>query len=62
MRQLLEESPGKQVEMIERQKVYHPGGWALILPDPEKPSYRIYGEGYTERDSRITDRFLLGAG
>ncbi|NLC12013.1 MAG: NTP transferase domain-containing protein [Firmicutes bacterium] len=59
MRQLLEESPGKQVEMIDGLKVYHPGGWALILPDPEKPSYRIYGEGYTEEIAEsLTDFYL----
>ena len=27
--------------------------------DPEKPSYRIYGEGFTE-EIRIADRFFSG--
>lgn len=50
MRRLSQELPGDAlwVEMTDGIKVFHPEGWALVLPDPEKPSYRVYSEGFTE--------------
>ncbi|NMB40413.1 MAG: NTP transferase domain-containing protein [Firmicutes bacterium] len=60
MRRLVQEGPGKaeKVEMIDGLKYHYPDGWALVLPDPEKPSYRIYGEGFTEEIAEsLTDFF-----
>lgn len=60
MRRLVEDGPGEaeKVEMIDGLKFYYPDGWALVLPDPEKPSYRIYGEGFTEEIAEsLTDLF-----
>lgn len=60
MRRLIQEGPGKaeKIEMIDGLKFYYPDGWALVLPDPEKPSYRIYGEGFTEEIAEsLTDFF-----
>jgi len=60
MRRLIQEGPGKaeKIEMIDGLKFYYPDGWALVLPDPEKPSYRIYGEGFTEEIAEsLTDIF-----
>ena len=34
--------------MIDGLKIYHPQGWALVLPDPEKPSYHVYSEAFSE--------------
>jgi len=45
--------------MIDGLKVYHPQGWALILPDPEKPAYHIYGEGFSEElSASLTDLYV----
>lgn len=59
MRKLMEEAPGERVEMIDGLKIHHPRGWALILPDPEKPSYRIYGEGSNEEIAESLTGFYL---
>lgn len=45
MRRLVEQTDRDKVEMIEGLKVYEPEGWALVLPDPEEPAYRIIAEG-----------------
>jgi mannose-1-phosphate guanylyltransferase/phosphomannomutase len=58
MRRLTQEAPNHavRVEMSDGIKAYHPEGWALVLPDPEKPSYQIYGEGFTaEIAESLTD-------
>ncbi len=51
MRRLLEESSSKKIEMIDGLKIYHPQGWALVLPDPEKPSCHVYSEALSEEFS-----------
>ena len=59
MRRLVQESSLYKTEMVDGLKVYHQEGWALILPDPEKPSYRVYGEGRTEEISaELTDFYI----
>jgi len=59
MRRLVEETPREQIEMIDGLKVSYPEGWALILPDPERPAYRIYSEGNTEEIAEsLTDFYL----
>jgi len=60
MRRLIEDVPGEaaRVEMVDGLKFYYPDGWALVLPDPVRPSYRIYGEGFTEEIAEsLTDFF-----
>lgn len=36
---------GSQVELQDGIRVQHDGGWALMLPDPEEPSYWVVAEG-----------------
>jgi mannose-1-phosphate guanylyltransferase/phosphomannomutase len=58
MRRLTQEAPNHalRVEMSDGIKAFHQEGWALVLPDPEKPSYQIYGEGFTaEIAESLTD-------
>ncbi|NLZ38480.1 MAG: NTP transferase domain-containing protein [Firmicutes bacterium] len=56
MRRLIEDSQGDEVELIDGIKVKHPQGWALVLPDSEKPIYRIYSEGSdAEAAAELTD-------
>ncbi|NMA92956.1 MAG: NTP transferase domain-containing protein [Firmicutes bacterium] len=59
MRRLVQESSHYKTEMIDGLKIHHPEGWALILPDPERPSYHVYGEGYSEEISAsLTDLYV----
>ncbi len=51
MRRLIQESANKRTEMIDGLKIYHPQGWTLVLPDPEKPSYHVYSEAFSEEFS-----------
>ncbi|HOL18432.1 MAG TPA: hypothetical protein PLY40_09145, partial [Bacillota bacterium] len=54
-----EENKGHRVEMTDGLKVYHPQGWTLIMPDPEKPTYHVYSEGYSEEISEsLTDFYV----
>lgn len=59
MRRLVEETNGSQVELIEGLKVYQPGGWALVLPDPEEPVCRVIGEGSSEEKAGSLADFYL---
>ncbi len=47
IRQLIEESEDK-IEMFEGIKINNEKGWALILPDKERPNFNIYIEGFEE--------------
>ncbi len=59
MRQLIEETSGGDVELLDGVKIRHGEGWALVLPDPEKPVYRVYGEGYSaETAEELTDIYV----
>ncbi len=41
-----------EVELIDGIKVYHDGGWTLILPDSFEPVFHVYAEGTSEEQSR----------
>jgi len=69
MRRLIEESEKQERELVDGLRVRHGKGWATILPDPERPSYHIYSEGYNEEYARsLADfyeervRYLRGNG
>ncbi|NLM43823.1 MAG: nucleotidyl transferase [Clostridiales bacterium] len=38
----------KDIELIEGVKIKDSRGWALVLPDNEKPVFNIYAEGYSQ--------------
>ena len=44
IRRLIED-PSGEMELLDGVKVFHPEGWALVLPDPEEPVCRIFTEG-----------------
>lgn len=63
MRLLIEDAADEKTEMVDGLKVYHPEGWALVLPDPDKPAYHIYGEGFNEEISAsLTDFYVRKIG
>lgn len=45
IRQLIEDPPAAEMELLDGVKVFHPQGWALVLPDPEEPICRVFSEG-----------------
>ena len=59
MRRLIQETAGSRREMIDGLKIYHPQGWTLVLPDPEKPSYRVYSEAFSEEFSDSLAEFYI---
>lgn len=44
MQEKREDGTPHPMELIDGVKVFHPGGWALVLPDPEAPVCRILSE------------------
>jgi mannose-1-phosphate guanylyltransferase/phosphomannomutase len=59
MRRLIQETARNRTELIDGLKVYHPQGWSLILPDPDKPSYHVYSEGFSEEISAALTDFYI---
>lgn len=51
MRQLFEENQDRQVETTDGLKIYHEGGWALVLPDADEPVFKIYSEANTSEEA-----------
>lgn len=51
MRRLMEETRGQQVEMIDGIKVFHPGGWTLVVPDADESVFRIISEGCSAEEA-----------
>ncbi|WP_347491329.1 sugar phosphate nucleotidyltransferase [Desulfoscipio sp. XC116] len=48
IRSLIEDIGSQEnLELLDGVKVYHPNGWALVLPDPEEPVCRVFSEGTT---------------
>lgn len=52
MRRLMERAKGKKVELIDGIKIYDTQRWALILPDPEEPIFRIYAEADSDKRAK----------
>ncbi|MEG6616120.1 mannose-1-phosphate guanyltransferase [Peptococcaceae bacterium 1198_IL3148] len=58
IRKLIEQKPGR-LELLDGVKVFHPDGWALVLPDPEEPICRVYCEGSSmEIAEELTDLYI----
>lgn len=52
MRQLVEMSKDREVALIDGVKVFHEGGWALALPDPEEPVTHVWAEAAGHAEAR----------
>lgn len=52
MRTLVEQTHGRDVDLIDGVKVHHDVGWVLVLPDPEEPVTHIWAEGDSHADAR----------
>ncbi|MGB9847536.1 MAG: nucleotidyltransferase, partial [Desulfotomaculales bacterium] len=59
IRSLIENPPAGELELLDGVKVFHPNGWALILPDPEEPVCRVFSEGASmEIAESLADLYL----
>ncbi|MCB1257480.1 MAG: NTP transferase domain-containing protein [Microthrixaceae bacterium] len=52
MRTMVEQTQGRDVELIDGIKIFHDGGWVLVLPDPEEPLTHIWAEGDSPESAR----------
>jgi mannose-1-phosphate guanylyltransferase/phosphomannomutase len=48
MRVLVEQLGDREMVLVDGVKVLEPGGWALVLPDPEEPVTHVWAEAPTE--------------
>lgn len=59
IRKLIENENQGEIELLDGVKVFHRGGWALVLPDPEKPVCRVYSEAASmEIAEELTDMYV----
>ncbi|MBS1838490.1 MAG: hypothetical protein JST64_12430, partial [Actinobacteria bacterium] len=52
MRSLVEQTHGRDVDLIDGVKVHHGSGWVLVLPDPEEPTTHLWVEGDSLAEAR----------
>jgi mannose-1-phosphate guanylyltransferase/phosphomannomutase len=63
IRQLIQDPPAGELELLDGVKVYHPDGWALILPDPDEPVCRVFSEASSmEIAESLTDFYVKKVG
>lgn len=62
LRSLMEEvnETGYGIELFEGIKINHEKGWALILPDSDKPLCRVYSDGFSEEYAEELCNFYEG--
>ncbi|SHG92190.1 sugar phosphate nucleotidyltransferase [Tepidibacter thalassicus] len=48
IKEIIMENKDNDIELFEGVKINNDKGWALILPDSEKPLFNIYAEGFSE--------------
>lgn len=59
MRTLITEKNGEKVELLDGVKFILQNGWALVLPDADKPLCRVYSEGVSPLDAEtISDKYV----
>lgn len=59
IRHLIEEPSIKEMDLLDGVKIFHPQGWALILPDAQEPVCRIFSEGTSmEIAQSLTDFYF----
>jgi hypothetical protein len=51
MRRMVEGHRGDHLDLTDGLKVGVGGGWVLVLPDPDRPSYRVIASQENEEDA-----------
>jgi len=63
IRQLIQDPPAGRLELLDGVKIFHQDGWALVLPDPDRPVCRVFSEGSTmEIAESLTDMYIKKIG
>jgi mannose-1-phosphate guanylyltransferase/phosphomannomutase len=52
MREIVEKTGSRRVELVDGVKVIGDGQWALVLPDPEDALTHVWAEAGTDQDAR----------
>ncbi len=55
----LSENQKDNMELIEGIRFIEDKGWALLVPDEEKPIFNLYIEGYTEEYAEELGSFMM---
>jgi mannose-1-phosphate guanylyltransferase/phosphomannomutase len=59
MRELVEQSSDRQLDLVDGVRIHHDGGWALVLPDPEGPTTTVVAEGPDRAAAaRLADEYV----
>ncbi len=59
MRSLVEQTQGRDVELVDGVKVNHERGWVLVLPDPEEPITHIWAEADSAAEAKqLTQEYV----
>jgi mannose-1-phosphate guanylyltransferase/phosphomannomutase len=59
MRRLLEEHEGRELDLVDGLKVFVEGGFVLVRPDPDEPSYHVVASVDDEATGRqLVDEYL----
>lgn len=48
IRKIMQDATAGKTETTEGVKIFHDKGWVLVLPDAERPTCKVIGEGYSE--------------
>jgi mannose-1-phosphate guanylyltransferase / phosphomannomutase len=58
MRTIINEQKGKKIELLDGIKLYSNQGWVLIMPDADKPIFKIISESYSSIESEaLCDKY-----
>jgi mannose-1-phosphate guanylyltransferase/phosphomannomutase len=52
MREIVERAKDRELVLVDGVKLLHPGGWALVLPDPEEPITHVWAEAGSDHEAR----------
>jgi mannose-1-phosphate guanylyltransferase/phosphomannomutase len=52
MRELIERSGDRDLVLVDGVKVMGDDGWALVLPDPERPAMHVWAEADSDHVAR----------
>jgi mannose-1-phosphate guanylyltransferase/phosphomannomutase len=59
MRVLVEQSKGRDIDLVDGVRIHHDEGWALVLPDPDDPITRVTAEGTDMASAeRLADEYV----
>jgi len=59
MRELVEQSNDRQLDLVDGVRIHHDHAWALVLPDPEDPTTKVVAEGPDlVSASRLADEYV----